>query len=109
MKMKMSSIIEQLYNGILCPAEKIIPEDPQYRQVNIDVSETVADWKKRYSEKEFKELEALLDLYAQIHDMELTATFTCGFRLGAGLVAEILTGKNELANKLSHFPDELPE
>ncbi|MCM3703210.1 DUF6809 family protein [Paenibacillus macerans] len=104
----MNSLIEQLYNGILCPAEKIVPEDPQYRQVNTDVSETMTDWKKRHSEEEFKELEALLDLYAQIHDMELTSTFTCGFRLGAGLVTEILTGKNELANKLSHFPDDLP-
>lgn len=47
-------------------------------------------WKERHSEEEFEELEALLDIYAQIHGMELTSSFRCGFRLGACLMVEVL-------------------
>jgi hypothetical protein len=40
--------------------------------------------------------------------MELNSSFTYGFRLGAGIMTEILTGKDELARKLSAFPDTSP-
>lgn len=78
----MRSLIEQLYHGKLCPNEKVIPNDPQYRQVSRKTSETIEAWRKRHSEEEFNELEALLDLYSQTHGMELASSFTYGFRLG---------------------------
>ncbi|WP_332835599.1 DUF6809 family protein [Paenibacillus phocaensis] len=54
------------------------------------VEHTMMTWKERHSEEEFEELEALLDIYAQIHGTELTSSFRCGFRLGACLMVEVL-------------------
>ncbi|WP_342424826.1 DUF6809 family protein [Paenibacillus sp. FSL E2-0178] len=71
-------------------------------------NEAIKFWKDRLSEEEFNEFETLLDLYAQTHDMELASIFKYGFRLGAGIMVEVLTGEEELASKLSSFPDKIP-
>ncbi|WP_410514569.1 hypothetical protein PaeBR_09385 [Paenibacillus sp. BR2-3] len=102
----MRSLLEQLYHSNLYPDEKVISSDPQYRELSRKTSETIEAWKKQHSEKEFNELETLLDLYAQTHGMELASSFTYGFRLGAGIMVEALTGKDELAHKLGAFPDK---
>ncbi|MHA6530120.1 DUF6809 family protein [Paenibacillus sp. BAC0078] len=102
----MRSHLEQMYHGNLSPDEKVIPTDPQYRQLSRKTSETIEAWRKRHSEEEFNELETLLELYGQTHGMELASSFTYGFRLGAGIMVEVLTGKDELAHKLSSFPDK---
>jgi hypothetical protein len=40
--------------------------------------------------------------------MELTSIFKYGFRLGAGIMVEVLTGEEELASELGtfHVPQE---
>ncbi|MEK5026781.1 MULTISPECIES: DUF6809 family protein [Paenibacillus] len=93
----MRSLLDQLFHGNLCPDEKVVPNDPHYRQASRKTSETVEAWRKRHSEEEFDELEKLLDLYGQTHGMELASSFAYGFRLGAGIMVEVLTGKDELA------------
>ncbi|MDT3427364.1 hypothetical protein J2Z22_002927 [Paenibacillus forsythiae] len=90
----MRSLLEELYHGNLCPDAKAISSDPDYRQISRKTSEAMEAWKNRHSEQELEELEALLDLYAQTHGMELASSFTYGFRLGAGIMVEILTGKD---------------
>ncbi|MCE3202318.1 hypothetical protein JI735_32240 [Paenibacillus sonchi] len=101
----MASLLDQLYHGNLRPDEKAVPNDPQYRHISRKTSETLEAWRKRHSEEEFNELEVLLELYSQTHGMELASSFTYGFRLGAGLMVEVLIRKEELADKLSSFPD----
>ncbi|ASA23327.1 DUF6809 family protein [Paenibacillus donghaensis] len=102
----MGTLLEQLYHGNLCPDQNVTSGDPQYRLLSRKTSEAIEAWRKKHSEEEFDELEALLDLYGQTHGMELTSSFTNGFRLGAGILVEVLTGKDELANKISAFPDK---
>lgn len=102
----MHNLLDQLYNGKLNPNEKAVSCDPQYREISKKISAALEAWKHRHTAEENKELEAILDLYKQTHEMELYSTFSYGFPLGAGLMVEILTGKNELANKLSAFPDK---
>ncbi|AIQ60170.1 DUF6809 family protein [Paenibacillus borealis] len=102
----MRSLIEQLYYGGLHPKEKVKSNDPQYIQLSQKTIEAIESWKDRLSEEEFSELETLLALYAQTHDMELASIFKYGFRLGAGIMVEVLTGEEELASKLSSFPDK---
>ncbi|WP_340025039.1 DUF6809 family protein [Paenibacillus sp. FSL K6-1096] len=89
----MESILESLYHGNLHPDEKIIPDDPQYSILRKRTSGITETWKKRLSADEFDQLEALLDLYGQCHGMELAASFKYGFRLGAGIVVEVLSGE----------------
>lgn len=96
----MKPLIEQLYNGTLSLDEKAISNNPEYRQISRQISEYLQTWKSNHSEDEWQQLEHLLDLYAQTHNIELTATFTNGFRLGAGLMIETLTGQEELAGQI---------
>jgi hypothetical protein len=96
----MKPLIEQLYNGMLSPDESSISSNPEYRQISHQISDYLQSWKEQHTESEWQELEHLLDLYAQTHSMELTATFTNGFRLGAGLMIETLTGQEELAQQI---------
>ncbi|MGG0825152.1 DUF6809 family protein [Paenibacillus turicensis] len=93
----MKPLIEQLYNGTLSPDEAGMSNNPKYREISHQISEYLQTWRSNHSEAEWQQLEQLLDLYAQTHSMELTATFTNGFRLGAGLMVETLTGEEQLA------------
>lgn len=102
----MKSLLEQLYKGTLPIEQKAIANNPEYRNISNQVSIAMEQWKKQHSSAEYEALEQLLDLRAQIHNIELTSSFTCGFRLGAGIITEVLTGQEELAAKLSAFPEE---
>lgn len=82
-------ILESLYYGNLIPYETVIPQDPKYRQLGRQISEFMDSWRGKLSDEDFRELEALLDLYQQVQGMELAASFTQGFRLGAAMVFEV--------------------
>ncbi|MEK3792107.1 DUF6809 family protein [Paenibacillus sp. FSL R7-0204] len=104
----MASILESLYHGNLHPDEQVITNDPQYTILRKRVSDIIEIWKERLSAEEFDELEALLDLYGQTHGMELAASFKYGFRLGAGIMVEVLTGEEGLAGRLNSIDDIPP-
>jgi hypothetical protein len=104
----LQNLLAQLYNGQLNPNEHAVPEDPQYREIGQKISIAMDKWNHKHSEEERKELEAIFDWIDQTHEKELFSTFSYGFRLGAGLMVEALTGKSGLANKLSAFPDTNP-
>ncbi|MFD1175370.1 DUF6809 family protein [Paenibacillus puldeungensis] len=82
-------ILESLYYGNLIPYETAVPQDPKYRQLGRQISESMDSWRGKLSNEDFRELEALLDLYQQVQGMELAASFTQGFRLGAAMVFEV--------------------
>ncbi|WP_435923416.1 DUF6809 family protein [Paenibacillus sp. DYY-L-2] len=85
----MPTFLELLYYGKLIPHETAILQDPQYRQLSRQLSESMDSWKRKLSKEDFTELEALLDLHQQVHSMELAASFTQGYRLGAAMVFEV--------------------
>lgn len=85
----MPSFLESLYYGNLNPVEKAVSNDPQYRQLSRQISESMDVWKKRLSDDDFHELEELLDLYRQVQGLEMAASFTDGFRLGATMIIEV--------------------
>ncbi|MGG6309309.1 DUF6809 family protein [Paenibacillus macerans] len=88
----MPTLLESLYYGHLLPEEQVVPKDPQYRQLSRELSEAMLAWKEKLSDEDFTELEELIDLQQKIQGMEMTAAFTRGFRLGAGLMIEVLVG-----------------
>lgn len=95
----MKSILEELYNGNIYPSEGIVSKDPKYRPLNKRISEILSMWKKKLSEDDYNQLETLLDLRSQSTSMEAAETFICGFRLGALMMIEVLTGKEELVHR----------
>lgn len=94
----MKTILEELYDGNIYPDELIISKDPEYRPLNQKISDTLEMWKKKLSENDYKLLEALLDLRCESSSMEASASFMYGFRLGAVIMIEVLTGKEELVH-----------
>ncbi|MBT2290420.1 hypothetical protein J7E73_14975 [Paenibacillus albidus] len=83
-------ILDSLYHGNLFPNEKVVPKDPNYRPINRQITESLETWRHKLSEGDFEELESLLDLYSQVQGMEMTASFTCGFKVGAAMMIEVL-------------------
>lgn len=101
----MESILEQIYSGGLNLDEKFVPRDPRYREASRKISEALQQWEEQHGPEEGQALEHLLDLLQETHDLELASSFIVGFRLGAGLMVEVLTGPNELSQKLNVIPD----
>lgn len=95
----MKSILEELYNANLCPVERIVSKDTAYRVTNHKITEAMAIWRERLSEEEYKKLEDLLNLRVQAGEMDLTASFVYGFKLGAILMIEVLAGRGELTKE----------
>lgn len=89
----MPTFLESLYYGNLKPSEAIVPRDPHYRHLSRQLSESMEMLKKRLPSEDFKELEALHDLYQQLHGMELTASFSKGFKMGAAMALEVYEEK----------------
>ncbi|WP_068782731.1 DUF6809 family protein [Paenibacillus phocaensis] len=88
----MPSILDSIYYGNLLPEEQVVPKDPQYRRLSRELSEAMIAWREKLSVEDFNELETLIDLQQQIQGMEMAAAFAYGFKLGSGLMVEIMTG-----------------
>lgn len=96
----MNSILEALYSGRLRPDETMMPTHPEYQLLGRQIAALTEQWKDRLSEDEFRELEQLFDLCGQCDGMHSEAAFVQGFRLGANMLIEVMSQREEsvLAN-----------
>lgn len=92
----MKTILEELYEGNIYPDELIIPKDPEYWPLNQKISDTIEALKEKFSEDDYKQLEELLKMRCVTSSQDATASFLYGFKLGANIMIEVLTGKEEL-------------
>lgn len=92
----MKTILEELYDGNIHPEELSFPKASEYRPLIKRISDTLEMWKKKLSEDDYNQLENLLDLHSQSSSMEAFESFLYGFRLGALIMIEVLTGKEKL-------------
>ena len=92
----MKTILEELHDGNIYPDELIISKDPEYGPLIKEISDTMELWKKKLSKDDFEQLEALLDLHSKSNSMDAAASFMYGFKLGAMIIIEVFTGKEEL-------------
>ena len=92
----MKSILEQLFNSNIYPDELIIPKNLEYHPLNQKISSIIHIWRSKLSPDDFAELEVLLDLRSKADSMYAEASFVYGFKLGAAILIEVLTGKGEL-------------
>ncbi|PWW42998.1 MULTISPECIES: DUF6809 family protein [Paenibacillus] len=91
----MNSILEALYNGRLRPDETMMPTHPEYQMLGQQISAKTEQWKNRLSEEEFGELEQLFDLCGQCDGMHSEAAFVQGFRIGANMLIEVMSQREE--------------
>jgi hypothetical protein len=95
----MKSILEALFEGELSPAGMIIPDTPEYHQVNNEIINLTETWKQKLSEADYQLLDELLELINKSNMMEAAASFSYGFRLCAALLLEVVADRGELVWK----------
>lgn len=92
----MKTILKALYYGQLHPDEVIVPSQPEYRSLSRQVAAQSEQWRERLGEKAFRELEEYFILCDNVNSMDVEAAFLHGFRLGANLLIEIISNREEL-------------
>ena len=70
----MKSILEDLYDGNIYPAELIISKNPEYQPLSQKVSDVMDIWRKKLSEDDYNQHESLLDLRSELGWMEASAS-----------------------------------
>lgn len=95
----MKSILEELYEGNICPDEWMISKHPEYHPLIKRISGMLEMWRNKLSEENYSQLEKLLDLRSEASSMETSEAFMNGFKLGALIIAEVLNGKEELVKE----------
>ncbi|WP_413372472.1 DUF6809 family protein [Paenibacillus taichungensis] len=86
----MSNLIEELFHGNLRLDESIHPENAEYQEINRQISDLMQEYKIQLTEREYDDLEQLVDLIGQSTSMYVEAAFEQGFRTGGKLIIEVL-------------------
>lgn len=92
----MKSILEALYRGHLHPDETIVPSHPEYRTLGRKIAAITEQLRNRLGEEEFRELEEFFDLCDRSDGMHVEAAFVHGFKLGANIMIEVMSTREEL-------------
>ncbi len=83
------TLLQQLYDGEIYPADQIVPKNPQYRELCRKLGQ-----EKQYLRERFDEMG---DMHLEIASLCGYEDFAYGFRLGAGLMIEALVSGNGLS------------
>ena len=92
----MKSILEELYNGSVYPAELICFTDPDYRPLNRELGEMKKSFTSDMSTDDRKRFERIEYLYCRSSSMEATESFVYGFQLAALMMIEVYNGKGQI-------------
>ncbi|MFI8715678.1 hypothetical protein QIH01_08505 [Brevibacillus brevis] len=83
------TLLQQLYDGEIYPAEQIVPKSPEYTELLRKLGT-----EKQYLRERFDEMG---DMHLEIASLCGYEDFAYGFRLGAGLMIEALVSGNGLS------------
>ena len=82
-------ILEDLWSGRFYPAETVVPTNPEYREVNREISEKMERLQAQLPQEQFALVEQVMEQTALAHSMELESHFCFGFAAGIRLQQEI--------------------
>ena len=86
------TVLEQLWQGTLHPAETIKPTNPEYSQLQNTADETEQKLLSLLTDEGKELFYKLKDISAQLCTIDEYDIFTNAFRLGAKLMQEIMDG-----------------
>lgn len=86
----MESIIRQLYNGQVYPAEDINPNDPKHREASEKYNEELEKLKEKLSPECIELLEKVQGHESEITEMDMFYGFKEGLRIGILMMYELL-------------------
>lgn len=94
----MKSIISELYSGNVFPAETDMPKDSKYRISMSKVGQEIEELQEVLTGEQYEKLEHMMDLNAEVVNMENKAMYAAGIRFGIGLMVEIYGMDNRKEN-----------
>lgn len=91
------SVLEDFYDGKVQPYENITVRDPGHDPIEEKIADERENWlRKLLSEKDYERYEKLESLYHDSATWWERKHFVYGFRLGALMMTEVLTGTEDL-------------
>lgn len=85
----MNSVIENLYNGNLCPCKHYEPILEHYYEKKEEAFQGYESFIKKLDSKNAKEFEIIMDKHLELLSLEMEQNFSDGFKLGVKLMCEI--------------------
>lgn len=82
------SILKQLYDGDIFPAENILPKDPEYRILCEESAKLAEELEKNLTPEDKEIFEKIRNLDMQISHMQSFESFSYGFRLANTLMLD---------------------
>lgn len=89
------SILRNLYEGNIFPAEDIVPEDPEYRIITDKIDKERQYFERKLSDDDKERFEKWNGLVYECEKMTAYANFACGFKMGAAIVYETVDKGSE--------------
>ena len=86
----MSTLLEQLYRGKIYPAENIVVRTPEYKELQQKINDEKIYFNSILSSDDGKRFGDLGDMELDRSAVYAFENFAYGFRLGIGLIFEIL-------------------
>lgn len=87
----MESVIEDLYNGDLCPSSQFHYTLDDIRKKWEELDQVETDFMDNLSEPMQEQFDNILDRRLEMANLDLTQAYVEGFKLGAKLLIEVLT------------------
>lgn len=85
----MERILEELYNGSICPAENRSCDDPEYEGLCRESLKETDAFAKGLGKEQREAFDAMMENYLELCYMEKTQAFCDGFRLGAQMMCAV--------------------
>lgn len=89
------SLLQQLYDGEIYPAEEIVPEDPKYREMCHDIRCATDEFEGKLTQTEQETFEQITTMEQQLTILYAFENFSYGFRLGVRLMADAFAADND--------------
>ncbi len=87
----MKSIIEELWNGRICPQESGLSDTPELKALNKSMGKYHAELENALNDEQKRLLEQFLTCCDEFEYKYEIQVFSCGFRLGAKLMMDLQT------------------
>lgn len=95
------SILSDLYNGEIIPVESIPADSNDYQQQDATTHKAFLNLYSKLSEEQQALLESYLECRFKASKIELESTFAEGFKIGAKIILEIVSGHSPAIQNLT--------
>lgn len=89
------SLLKKLYDGDVYPSEEIVCRTPEYRTLYNKINEEREYFKSRFSPEDAERFDEFEGFITDSSSLYAYSNFAYGFKLGAMLMCEIMTGDNK--------------